>query len=185
MILKEISFGLWRLSCNTIALPKRQLQKWVLTWLPKPHCFLLEDRKHPTVTPSSIKHYHHSLSDVVLMCRHTFPHPHKLHTHQETKSLRAASGAAFSLINQRIHFRKQSYCLHSSLFLLRKWLQLWGFNFGLFELERQLQINGNSDQQVVTNPPANAWNVGNADLVPGLGRHRGLRNGNPLQHTCP
>lgn len=107
MILKEISFGLWRLSWNTIALPKRQLQKWVLTWLPKPLCFLLEDRKHPTITPSSIKHYHHSMSDVVLMCRHTFPHPHKLHTHQETKSLGAASGAAFSLINQPIHFGKQ------------------------------------------------------------------------------
>lgn len=40
------------------------------------------------------------------------------------------------------------------------------FHFGLFELDRQLQINGNSDQRG-KDPPANAWNIGDADSVPG------------------
>ena len=34
---------------------------------------------------------------------------------------------------------------------------------------------------VVKNPPANA---GNTDLIPGLGRFSGERNGNPFQYSC-
>ena len=40
---------------------------------------------------------------------------------------------------------------------------------------------------VVKNPPSNARNtgdVGEADLIPGLGRSPGGENGNPLQYSC-
>ena len=40
---------------------------------------------------------------------------------------------------------------------------------------------------VVKNPPSNARNtgdVGEADLIPGLGRSPGRENGNPLQYSC-
>ena len=31
---------------------------------------------------------------------------------------------------------------------------------------------------------ASAWNVGDLDLIPGLGRSPGEGNGNPLQYSC-
>ena len=41
-----------------------------------------------------------------------------------------------------------------------------------------------SGSSVVKNLPANAGNTGDADLIPGLGRSPGGRNGNPLQFSC-
>ena len=37
---------------------------------------------------------------------------------------------------------------------------------------------------VVKNPPANAGDTGDVDLIPVLGRSRGEGNGNPLQYSC-
>ena len=37
---------------------------------------------------------------------------------------------------------------------------------------------------VVKDPPANAWDVRDASLIPGSGRSPGERNGNPLQCSC-
>ena len=37
---------------------------------------------------------------------------------------------------------------------------------------------------VVKNPPANAGDVRNADLIPGLERSPGGGHGNPLQYSC-
>ena len=38
---------------------------------------------------------------------------------------------------------------------------------------------------VVKNLPVNAGDVGEADLIPSLGRSPGVGNGNPLQYSCP
>ena len=45
-----------------------------------------------------------------------------------------------------------------------------------------LKIIGAS--QVVKNPPANAGDVSDTGLIPGLGRCPGGGNGNPLQYSC-
>ena len=37
---------------------------------------------------------------------------------------------------------------------------------------------------VVRNPPANAGDAGDMDLIPGPGRSSGEGNGNPLQYYC-
>ena len=37
---------------------------------------------------------------------------------------------------------------------------------------------------VVKNPPANAGDIRDAGLIPGLGRSPGGGNGNPLQYSC-
>ena len=37
---------------------------------------------------------------------------------------------------------------------------------------------------VVKNMPANAGDIRNEGLIPGLGRSSGERNGNPLQYSC-
>ena len=37
---------------------------------------------------------------------------------------------------------------------------------------------------MVNNLPANAGDVRDADLIPGLGRSPGEGNGNPLQYSC-
>ena len=37
---------------------------------------------------------------------------------------------------------------------------------------------------VVKNPPANAGDIRDAGLVPGLGRYPGGEHGNPLQYSC-
>ena len=37
---------------------------------------------------------------------------------------------------------------------------------------------------VVKNPPANAGDVRDTGLIPGLGRSPGGRHGNPLQYSC-
>ena len=37
---------------------------------------------------------------------------------------------------------------------------------------------------VIKNPPANAGDVGNTGLIPGLGRSPGGGDGNPLQYSC-
>ena len=37
---------------------------------------------------------------------------------------------------------------------------------------------------VVKNPPVNAGDEGDADLIPGSGRSSGGGNGNPLQYSC-
>ena len=37
---------------------------------------------------------------------------------------------------------------------------------------------------VVKNPPANAGDAIDTDLIPGLGRSPGVGNGNPLQYSC-
>ena len=34
------------------------------------------------------------------------------------------------------------------------------------------------------NPPANAGDIREMGLIPGLGRYLGERNGNPLQYSC-
>ena len=38
--------------------------------------------------------------------------------------------------------------------------------------------------QRVKNPPANAGDIGDMDLIPGLGRSPGGGNGTPLQYSC-
>ena len=38
--------------------------------------------------------------------------------------------------------------------------------------------------QVVKNPPANAADLRDLGLIPGLGRASGAGNGNPLQYSC-
>ena len=40
------------------------------------------------------------------------------------------------------------------------------------------------EAQLVKNPPANAGNVGDVGLIPGLGRSPGEGNGSPLQYSC-
>ena len=37
---------------------------------------------------------------------------------------------------------------------------------------------------VVKNLPANAGDIGDMDLITGLGRSSGIENGNPLQYSC-
>ena len=37
---------------------------------------------------------------------------------------------------------------------------------------------------MVTNPPANAGEVGDTGLIPGLGGSPGEGHGNPLQYSC-
>ena len=37
---------------------------------------------------------------------------------------------------------------------------------------------------MVKNPPANAGDIRNVGLIPGLGRSPGGGNGNPLQYSC-
>ena len=37
---------------------------------------------------------------------------------------------------------------------------------------------------MVKNPPANAGDLKDAGLIPGLGRSLGVGNGNPLQYSC-
>ena len=37
---------------------------------------------------------------------------------------------------------------------------------------------------MVKNLPVNAGDVGEADLIPSLGRSPGVGNGNPLQYSC-
>ena len=37
---------------------------------------------------------------------------------------------------------------------------------------------------MVKNPPANAEDAGDSDLIPGLGRSPGGGNGNSLQYSC-
>ena len=37
---------------------------------------------------------------------------------------------------------------------------------------------------VVKNPPANAGDISDVDLIPGLGRSPGGGHGKPLQHSC-
>ena len=37
---------------------------------------------------------------------------------------------------------------------------------------------------MVKNPPANAGDLGDVGLIPGLGRSPGVGNGNPLQYSC-
>ena len=38
---------------------------------------------------------------------------------------------------------------------------------------------------VIKNLPANAGDIRDVGLIPGLGRSPGGRNGNPLQYSCP
>ena len=37
---------------------------------------------------------------------------------------------------------------------------------------------------MIKNPPANAGDAGNIDLIPGLGISPGEENGNPPQYSC-
>ena len=37
---------------------------------------------------------------------------------------------------------------------------------------------------MVKNPPANAGDIRDADLIPGSGRSPGGRHGNPVQYSC-
>ena len=47
----------------------------------------------------------------------------------------------------------------------------------MIELECDLYFPGDSK--------ASAYNAGNLDSIPGLGRSPGEGNGNPLQYSCP
>ena len=50
-----------------------------------------------------------------------------------------------------------------------------------------MYIRTNGDSQialVVKNLPANAGDIRNAGLIPGLGKSPGGGNGNPLQYSC-
>ena len=40
------------------------------------------------------------------------------------------------------------------------------------------------DGSVIKNLPANAFDTGDSDLIPGLGRSPGGGNGNPLDYSC-
>ena len=52
-----------------------------------------------------------------------------------------------------------------------------GLSLGLVPRPSQVAL-------VVKNPPANAGDVRDAGLVPGLGRSLGGGHGNPLQYSC-
>ena len=41
-----------------------------------------------------------------------------------------------------------------------------------------------ASQVVVKNPPANARDIRDGDLIPGLGSSPGRGHGNPLQYSC-
>ena len=49
-----------------------------------------------------------------------------------------------------------------------------------------LQLKGGASQVVimVKNPPANAGDITDADLIPGSGRSPGVGRGNPFQYSC-
>ena len=63
------------------------------------------------------------------------------------------------------------HCLASFVYLTRKTYLL--YSLGSF-------LGG----AVVKNPPANAGDTRDMDLIPGSGRSPGGRNGNPIQYTC-
>ena len=46
------------------------------------------------------------------------------------------------------------------------------------------QLKGFPGSSVVKNLPANAEDIREKDLIPGLGRSPGVGNGNPLQYSC-
>ena len=47
-----------------------------------------------------------------------------------------------------------------------------------------VQFYGFPGGTVIKNPPANAEDARDTDLIPGLGRSPGKENGNPLQYSC-
>ena len=47
-----------------------------------------------------------------------------------------------------------------------------------------LFFKGTDGGSVVKSPSAHAEDIGDADLIPGLGRSPGGGNGNPLQYSC-
>ena len=48
----------------------------------------------------------------------------------------------------------------------------------------QVELVDSRASQVVKNPFANAGDLRDVGLVPGLGRSLGVGNGNPLQYSC-
>ena len=46
------------------------------------------------------------------------------------------------------------------------------------------QLKGFPGSSAVKNLPANAEDIREKDLIPGLGRSPGVGNGNPLQYSC-
>ena len=66
--------------------------------------------------------------------------------------------------------------LNSPSSLLRTFKSLFG-SISVFPRASQVAIVGK-------NPPANAGDVRDAGLIPGLGRFPGGGNGNPLQYPC-
>ena len=47
-----------------------------------------------------------------------------------------------------------------------------------------MKIQASQVALVVKNPPANAGDIGDMGLIPGLGKSPGVGNGNSLQHSC-
>ena len=56
----------------------------------------------------------------------------------------------------------------------------WVYN----DFQHFLKVWASQAVLVVTNPPANAGDLGDAGSFPGLGRSPGEGNGNPLQYSC-
>ena len=55
----------------------------------------------------------------------------------------------------------------------------------LYEIDLIYGLSGASQVAlVVRNPPANAGDIRDAGLIPGVGRSPGGGNGNPLQYSC-
>ena len=48
----------------------------------------------------------------------------------------------------------------------------------------KMKIQASLVALVVKNPPANAGDIGDMGLIPGLGKSPGVGNGNSLQHSC-
>ena len=48
----------------------------------------------------------------------------------------------------------------------------------------KMKIQASQVALVVKNPPANAGDIGDMGLIPGLGKSPGVGNGNSLQHSC-
>ena len=64
----------------------------------------------------------------------------------------------------------------------------WAATYGVAQTWTRLQqLSSSSTMQaalVVKNPPANAGDIRDGGLIPGLGRSPGGGHGNPLQYSC-
>ena len=56
--------------------------------------------------------------------------------------------------------------------------------YELFKKDKSIREKGFPEAQMVKNPPANAGDVRDMGLIPGLGRSPGEGHGNTFQYSC-